>query len=294
MNDRLTILAGIRYDHWKYHDIFDLISTPQRPSPVKKEKITYRGGLRYKVADYLILKASGGTGFWPGSPLWFFQNTRSGNTWREANPNLQPEKTWMVDSGFDLTLQNFGTKFSTVLYYGKIKDVVSYRYDPHPSLPGVNIVRTENLGGAKIYGVELGLEQRIFENLRLTGSLTLNHSEIIDDPSKEGNELRNSPDYWGSIGLLYKDPKLFNARINLRFSDERFYDDENTNLPYYRMKKYTLLDAKIWREFQIGKNSIVTISLSGENLTDKKYETEFIWIHPGRTIQFNVGYKYTF
>jgi iron complex outermembrane receptor protein len=294
LNERLTILAGIRYDHWKYHDIFDLISVPQRPSSVEKEKITYRGGLSYKISDYLILRASGGTGFWPGLPLWFFQNTRAGNVWREANPNLKPEKTWMVDLGFDLNLQKLGTRFNITFYYGKIKDIVSYRYDPHPTLPGVNIVRTENLGGAKIYGVEFGLEQKIIENLSLTGSLTLNHSEIINDPVREGNELRNSPDYWGSVGLLYKNPKIVNARINLRFSDDRFYDDENTELPYYHMKKYTVVDAKIWREFQIGKNSILSFSLSGENLTNKKYETEFIWIHPGRTIQLNVVYRYIF
>jgi len=292
LNDRLTFIAGIRYDYWKYHDIFDLISDPQTPPSVEKEKITYRGGVRYKIADYLMVRASGGTGFWPGLPIWFFQNVRSGATWREANPNLKPEKTWMIDLGFDLILQNFGTKLTTTLYYGKIEDVVSYRYDPHPSIPGVNIVRTENLGGAKIYGVEFGLEQKITENLSLTGSLTLNHSKIIDDPAKEGNELRNSPDYWGSLGLLYKNLKIVNARVNMRFSDDRFYDDENTQLPYYHMKRYVTLDAKIWRDFQLGKNSTLTFSLSGENLTDKKYETEFIWIHPGRSIQINVEYRF--
>lgn len=293
-DDRLTILAGIRYDHWKFHDIFDLLSTPQRPNSVTKDRITYRGGLKYKFSDIFAVRASGGTGFWPGNPLWFFQNTQTGSTWREANPGLEPEKTWMFDVGFDLTMKNTGTALSTVIYYGKITDVVSYRYDSHPTLPGVNIVRTENIGGAKIYGVEFGVEQKITDELFAFGSVTFNHSEIIDDPKKSGNELRNSPDYWGSVGFVYRNPKIINGRLAVRFSDDRFYDDENTQLPYYHMKKYAVIDAKVWRDFQLGKNATLTLSLSGENLNNKKYETEFIWIHPGRSIQANIALKYNF
>lgn len=294
LNNKLTLLAGLRYDYWKYHDIFDLLSTPQRPDSIKKEKVTFRGGLKYKISDSLSLRASGGTGFWPGLPLWFFQNTKTGKTWREANPNLKPEKTWMIDVGLDWHIKTWKSIFSTTLYYGKIKDTVSYRYDPHPTLPGVNIVRTENLGGAKIYGVEFNFEKEITPNLFTFFSLTLNHSEITDDPLKSGNELRNSPDYWGSIGIVYKNPQLINGSVTVRFSDDRFYDDENTRLPYYHMEKYTIVDAKVWRDFKIGKNSTLSFVLSGENLTNKKYETEFIWIHPGRSIQFNVSFKHLF
>ncbi len=294
LNNRLTLLAGLRYDYWKYHDIFDLLSTPQRPDSVKKEKFTFRGGLKYKISDSLFLRASGGTGFWPGLPLWFFQNTRTGKTWREANPNLKPEKTWMIDVGLDWHIKTWKSIFSTTLYYGKIKDTVSYRYDPHPTLPGVNIVRTENLGGAKIYGVEFNFEKELTPNLFTFFSLTLNHSEITDDPLKIGNELRNSPDYWGSIGIVYKNPQLINGSVTVRFSDDRFYDDENTRLPYYHMKKYTIIDAKVWKDFKIRKNSTLSFILSGENLTNKKYETEFIWIHPGRSIQFNISFKHLF
>lgn len=294
LNERLRILLGVRYDTWKYHDIFDLISTPQRPDSIKKEKITFRAGLNYRPTDVFTLRASGGTGFWPGLPVWFFQNTRTGSTWREANPNLEPEKTWMVDLGFDWRLEKQKTDFSATLYYGRIEDVVSYRYDPHPTLPGVNIVRTENLGGARIYGLELLLNQKITEELSAFLSLTLNRSRIIDDPEKSGNELRNSPNYTGSLGIVYKNPKVFNGRITLRFCDDRYYDDENTDLPYYHMKPYAVLDGKIWRDFELKKNMTLTVSLSGENLTNRKYETEFIWIHPGRSIMGSVGLRYRF
>lgn len=294
LDDRLILLAGLRCDFWEYHDIFDLISTPQYPSAVKKDAITFRGGFKYKISDSLAVRSSGGTGFWPGLPVWFFQNTKTGKTWREANPNLEPEKTWMFDLGFDVDLKKIGTAFSLTPYYGRILDVISYRYDPHPTLAGVNIVRTENLGGAKIYGIEMGLEQKITKAFSIQASLTLNHSEIIKDPAKNGNQLRNSPDYWGTIALIYRQPDLLNGRLAVRFSDDRFYDDENTPLPYYHMKEYTVLDAKLWRDFKLSKTTALSVALSGENLNNKKYETEFIGIHPGRTIFGTVSLKYNF
>lgn len=294
LDEKLKVLLGLRYDSWRYHDIFDLISTPQRPDSIKKEKFTVRAGLNYRFSDNFVVRASGGTGFWPGLPLWFFQNTRTGSTWREANPNLKPEKTWMVDFGADTKFEGTGTNLSATLYYGRIDDVVSYRYDPHPTLSGVNIVRTENLGGARIYGLELSLEQRIAQGLKGFLSLTLNRSRIVDDPEKRGNELRNSPNYSGSLGLIYTNPRLINGRVSLRFCDDRYYDDENTPLPYYHMKPYATLDMKIWRDFELRKNVTLSLSLSGENLTNRRYETEFIWIHPGRSLMGNASLRYIF
>ncbi len=294
LDNKLTVLAGIRYDHWKYHDIFDMLSTPQRPENITKDRVTYRGGLRYKLSDTVALRTSGGTGFWPGQALWFFQNTRSGINWREANPTLAPEKTWMIDLGVDVTLKDWAMTFSATPYYGRITDVVSYRYDPHPTQPGVSIIRTENLGGAKIYGLELSAERHINKNLNLFAALTLNHSEIVDDPSKSGNQLRNSPDYWGSLGLNYRNPDVVNGRFTVRFSDSRFYDDENTPLPYYHMRSYVTMDAKIWKDFKIAKNCVLTLSLSGDNLFDKKYETEIVYMSPGRTVMANATLKYNF
>lgn len=294
IGEKLVLLTGLRYDHWKYHNIFDLLSTPQKPDPVDHERFTYRGALKYKLNEKLAFRVSGGTGFWPGLPVWFFQNTRSGSAWREANPNLKPEKTWMVDLGLELALTKWGSFITVTPYYGEISDVVSYKYDQHPTQSGVSIIRTENLGGAEIYGVEIGIDQYLTRNFSIAASLTLNHSEIVDDPLKEGNQLRNAPDYWGSIVLKYKNPEIFNGRIALRYSDDRYYDDENTELPYYHMRDYAVVDAKIWKDWRIMKNGTLTVSLSGENIFDKEYETEIVYMHPGASFMANIGFKYYF
>jgi len=294
LDDRLSLLAGLRWDRWNFHDIFDQGSTNQYPDSVEKSCVTYRGGVKFRATDWLSIRSSAGTAFWPGTALWFFRNVSTGMSQREANPGLKPEKTWMVDLGLELTLAATRTFFSVTPYYGEIEDMVSYRYDENPNLPGGTIIRSQNLGTARIRGVELFLDQRITDELSAFVSLTLNHSRLKDSGPNTGNQLRNAPDYWGSVGARYMNPKLFNTQVTLRFSDDRFYDDENTDLPYFHMESYATLDAKIWRDWRIGDHWVLTTGLSGNNLFDKDYATEIVYVHPGLTVQADLFLKYRF
>lgn len=297
MDERLSILGGIRYDEWKYKDIYDSGSTDKTPGSVKKDQVTYRAGAKFKVNDTISLRSSGGTAFWPGNPIWFFQNLNTGATWREANPDLDPEKTWMVDLGTDLTFADWGTLFRATGYYGVIKDIAAYTYDEHPTEPNTTLIRTRNIGEAEIYGIELYLQQPITRHLSFTGSLTLNHSKITKDkidPDNEGNQLRNSPDYWGSLGLRYVNPELVNGEILFRFSDERYYDDNNEDLPYFRMDAYETVDVKLWRDWNLNDEWVLQTSLSAVNLFDKIYPTEIVYVNPGRYYEASVGIRYKF
>lgn len=294
LDDKLSLLAGLRWDQWKYHDVFDQSSTPQRPDGFSKDQVTYRGGAKYRFNDFFALRSSAGTAYWPGTATWFFNNTRSGMTWREANPNLEPEKTWMVDLGAEFTLPKQGTMFSVTPYYGEITDMVSYRYDVNPDVSGGTIIRTQNLGKAEIAGVELMLQQRITKELSFFSALTLNSSKLKDSGANTDNQLRNAPDYWGSLGLRYLNPALFNAQVVLRFSDDRYYDDENTDLPYFHMGAYETVDAKVWKDWKLSDKWVLTTGLSGVNLLDKEYATEIVYVNPGLTVQadFIISYRF--
>ncbi len=294
MDDKLSILGGLRWDTWKFYDIYDQSSTPQTPDDIEKDHVTYRGGARYRVNDILAIKSSFGTAYWPGTATWFFNNTKSGATWREANPDLEPEKTWMVDFGTELTFKKTGTQISLTPYWGKITDMVSYRYDVNPKVAGGTIIRTQNLGEAEIYGLEIGLSQFITKEIELFGSLTLNHSRLENSGINSGNQLRNAPDYHGSIGLRYLNPELVNAQTTLRFSDDRYYDDENTELPYFHMEAYETVDAKIWRDWKLTNGWTMTTALSATNILDEEYATEIVYVNPGFTAQADISFSYKF
>lgn len=293
-NDRLSLLGGLRYDYWKFHNIFVTQSDPQEPDGISKDTWTYRGGIRFKLNDNISLHSSAGTAYWPGLALWYFQQIRTGKVWREANPNLKPEKTWMVDAGVDVTLPVTNTQLGVTGYYGRIRDIVSYRYDENPYVQGGTIIRSQNLGEAEIYGMEFYLKQKITEELRLQASLTLNHSEIVDDPKNKGNELRNAPDYWGSVGLYYENPDLLNWSLLIRFSDDRYYDDENTELPFFHMKSYKTVDLRVWRDWKIAPQWVLTTSISAVNVFDEDYETEIVYVNPGRYVEGAISIRWLF
>ena len=297
MDDRLSLLVGLRYDEWEYSDIYDSGSSNPTPDSVRKEHVTYRAGVKYKINDMISLRSSGGTAFWPGNPKWFFQNLNTGSTWREANTDLEPEETWMVDMGPDFSIQEYGTLIRLTGYYGVIENIMAYTYEEHPTEPNTTLVKTRNIGEAEIYGIELYLSQPLTPKLKFTASLTLNHSRITEDtvqPENVDNQLRNAPDYWGSIGLRYTDPELINGEALFRFSDDRYYDDNNENLPFFHMKAYETFDVKLWRDWKLDNNWTLTTMLSGVNLFDEDYETEIVYVNPGRYLEAMVGVRYAF
>lgn len=296
MDDRLSLLGGIRYDKWDYKDIYDFGSSNSTPDDVDKDTITYRGGIKFRVNNILALHSSAGTAFWPGNPKWQFQNKNTGSTWREANTDLEPEETWMVDIGADITIPGWNTLIKVTAYHGIIENIMAYTYESNEPY-STTLVKTRNIGEAEINGVELYLKQPITRHLAFTGSLTLNNSEITKDETDSanvGNQLRNSPDYFGSLGLRYLNPKLFNWEILFRFSDDRYYTDNNEDLPYFHMKAYETLDIKVWREWALSEKVTLHTQISAVNLLDEEYATEIVYVNPGRYVECMTGIRYAF
>jgi iron complex outermembrane receptor protein len=290
--EKASLLFGVRRDAWKYHDIFDSGSTNQRPPDVGKAATTVRGGVRWQPLERLGLRLSGGTSFWPGAAIWFFQNLSTGNIWREANPNLKPERTRMLDFGADYVSRDGRTRISLTPYWGRILDAVSYVYAQHPTLPGVQIIRTSNSDEVSLKGIELAVQQEISRGISAFFNHTLNRSRITRSPKNQGNQLRNAPDYMGSFGLTHVDRRRrWGVALRGRYSDDRFYDDENTHLRYFHMREYLTMGVKLWKDFQTGENRW-TLSVGVDNLTNSKYDGEFIYNAPGRFLEVRLTYYF--
>ncbi|MFB3777828.1 MAG: TonB-dependent receptor [Bryobacteraceae bacterium] len=292
LDEKATLILGVRRDWWNFHDVYDTGSTNRTPPDVSKGATTYRGGFKYQLNDSWGLRTSAGTAFWAGSATWFFQNLSTGNTWREANPNLKPERTRMADFGADYISPGRRTRLTATGYWGEIVDAMSYVYDQHPTLAGVQIIRTSNSDEVSIKGLELGLQQQIWGDLSGYANYTLNRSEITKSAKNKGHQLRNAPDNMGNAGLQYVSPKHgYGIVLSARASDTRYYDDENTQLRYFHMRGYATLGAKFWKTIRF-RDQDVDLSVGVDNLTNSKYDGEFIYNAPGRFVEVRATYRF--
>jgi iron complex outermembrane recepter protein len=96
LDNKLSLLAGLRYDQWKFFDAFDQVSNPQRVPDIEKDMVTYRGGAKYRFNDSFALKTSAGTAYWPGTALWFYRNVSTGMTWRD----FKLSDKWILKTSF--------------------------------------------------------------------------------------------------------------------------------------------------------------------------------------------------
>ena len=196
----------------------------------------------------------------------------------------------MFDGGIDYTPARRGLTLSATGYGGRITDAMSYVYAQHPTLPGVQIVRTSNSDEVDIKGLELAVTQRL-RRLSVFANYTLNRSRITESATNAGHQLRNAPDNMGGAGVTYTDPhRGWGASMQVRASDSRYYDDENTPLEYCAMNPYTIAGAKVWKDLRLGGQTL-TLSLGVDNLFDTGYDGEFIYNAPGRFVEARATWR---
>jgi hypothetical protein len=60
------------------------------------------------------------------------------------------------------------------------------------------------------------------------------------------------------------------------------------------MKKYLTLGAKLWKSVKLADNNDITFSVGLDNLTNSKYDGEFIYNAPGRFFEVKATYNLKF
>jgi len=57
------------------------------------------------------------------------------------------------------------------------------------------------------------------------------------------------------------------------------------------MREYLTMGVKLWKDFQTGENRW-TLSVGVDNLTNSKYDGEFIYNAPGRFLEVRLTYYF--
>ncbi|MBK1563594.1 TonB-dependent receptor [Pseudomonas aeruginosa] len=111
--------------------------------------------------------------------------------------------------------------------------------------PGVAQSYTINAEKAHAYGMELDLDYRLRDDLRLkasAGVLRTRIDEMSGNTGYEHNEFARSPGYTLSFGQSWDVTERLNLNAQVRYLDGYYSDTANTKA--YSIKAYTLTDAR--------------------------------------------------
>ncbi len=305
-NNHLIVNIGARYDWIRTWDgaNWDSKSSAGKPpyhnrfGSNTEESFSPKIGITWHPDDKTTVRAFGGKGFREPSLFELYKvHVRGGGTYyREANPDLDPEKIWSYDIGIErfLTDKLWGR---LTFYQGFAKDYIGDRFIGTGTFgKGRKKIRYEykldNINDVDIYGIEAELEWHAKNNLILFANYTFNVSKIDKDqnnPDLEDNYLPYEPRHQTHFGFRYNNPDLVNISVTGNYYTDIYFDNENT----FKEDDYFTMDVSISRQFF----KFLTIYANIENLFDEKYpifrkKGRADTIAPGTII--NAGLKFTF
>ncbi|MGM9713168.1 MAG: TonB-dependent receptor plug domain-containing protein [Prevotella sp.] len=242
LDDRLTVMPGVRWDHSNVYGAF----------------ITPRLHVKYSPWDILTLRASAGKG--RRTPHALAENTTllaSGRT-VTVSPSLRQEEAWNMglSAGLSLVLSGKPLDINAEYYY---TDFTSQMVSNIDGAHGMHTLTFENLDGRSYsHTLQVDATYPFFKGFTATGAFRLNDVRCTYDGILRQKPL--TPRYKGLLTLSYKTPlELWQIDVtgHLNGSGELY---DHSEYPAHLQ-----LQAQITREFRH-----FSLYLGGENLTNYK------------------------
>ncbi|MCG7519847.1 TonB-dependent receptor [Ruegeria sp. Ofav3-42] len=196
-----------------------------------------RLSLAYDITDTATVGALISKGYNPGGVSL---NFRSG----EYVP-FEKETVWNYELFGRAQLLDNSLFLTGNLFYSDFTDAQRFVVVSIPGLVGQAM--TVNAEKAKSYGLEVGLDYRPIDTLRLTGGLGLLRTEVTEFTSASvdflGNEFSNSPSYMLTLGADWDFAPDWTLGGTVRFTDGYFSTDDND--PQLAVSSYTVADLRL-------------------------------------------------
>lgn len=262
LDPRWDLSLGLRYD-WldgEYRNTA-LPAGTVTDLETSDEKLSGRAGLVFKPADNGRIYVAYGTSFNPSAEFL----ATSGAGVSAATADLSPEKneTWELGTKWELLggrLQLDGALFRVE------------KTDAREELADGSFVLA---GEQRVQGVELGVTGKVSEQWNVYANYTFLDSETlksVNDPSREGQALGNTPPRSFNLWATYELPAGWTLGYGARYVSER----NVTATDSAKLDAYWLHNAMVG--YQVSKN--LDLQLNVNNLFDEDY-VERVRQNPG-------------
>ncbi len=166
---------------------------------------------------------------------------------RQWHP-FEEEELWNYELFTRADLLDNKLTLTSNLFYMDFKNA---QYNIPVVLPD-NLVQSYTINAEKAhsYGLELGLDYQVLDNLALktsAGILRTEIDEISSNSAYEGKEFAKSPGYMFSIGASWDATEKLNLSGQVRHTDGYYSDIANTQA--YVVDAYTIADARVSYDF---------------------------------------------
>jgi iron complex outermembrane receptor protein len=290
LDERLKLLAGLRYDKAYVFDAayingsnpaFSLDPLPEH----SWERVSPKFSAGFRYSESAEQYVSYGHGFRP-APLedLCLSLVRRNNRYLKANPDLKPELTDTLETGFRLSPVK-GLSLEPAVYRTRGRDFIYTMATGEPAIGGKTVEQKRNLGGVLIYGAELDARYYAGAGFSLSGAYAYSRASIESypqDASKEGKILTYSPRHTASASAEWRRGPL-TLTAGWQYKDTQFTDDSNTQV----VGAYSVLSAGVRRKF-----SGLEAGLQADNLLDERYLESETDRGPGRVLTVSLAAKF--
>jgi iron complex outermembrane receptor protein len=261
----VSAAIALRYDRWqnvgarRFEVLGDGSATLTPFGARSDDAFSPKLGVRVRAARWLALRAAAYRAFRAPTLNELYRPFQVGTVRTNANEALGPETLGGGEAGVDVALSPAVTARATGFWNELENPITNVTLGP-------NLRQRQNLGRARIRGVEADVAWRLGRPWIATASYTLvdsRNTRAPGQPDLVGKELAQDPRHRVSASLAFDDPRVVTAAAQVRYVGRQFEDDQNT-LP---MAGVFLVDLSVSRRL----SQSVELVLAVENLLDAQY-----------------------
>ena len=231
----LELAGTLRWDAWRNQDGALLESrangtaTATDFEPRAAGQLSPRLAARLRPVDWLTVRASVYRAFRAPTLNELYRPFQVGTVLTAANPALGAERLWGTEAGVEAV----GPRGLTgrVTGFWNVLDAPVTNVTLATPLPDGTTRQRQNLGQARVRGVELGADWRVSRHWAALAAYTFVDPVVTEAPGQPdlvGRQLPQDPRHRGSLGVTFDAPSLLTATAQLRVLGPQYEDDLNT------------------------------------------------------------------
>jgi outer membrane receptor protein involved in Fe transport len=260
-------------------------STTARSPAREASTLSPRLGVLFHVRPWLQLRAAAYRAFRAPTLNELYRSFQVGTILTAANDRLGPEHLLGGEIGLDL-IPSDAARLKLTGFYSVLNDPIINATLP-AALPDGSMRQRQNLGSARVHGLELDAQFSLNRFSRVEFAYTWASSEVTDAGAMRalvGKQLPQDPEHRATLGLQFEVPRWFSGVFQVRVIGPQWEDDLNT----LTMHGYALFDGTLAHGFAGGWE----IFAAAENITGARYLVGRAGVDTlGAPFTFRVGFR---